>query len=92
MPRANTIDTSGHNGGADEAPRPSTPQRKTSGRLAVIKAQQSAKSFVTLDRSIGTRLRLPQKQQHVALALMISLLVIVLHVIVQRPPQTANTQ
>ena len=61
---------------------------KDSSRLAVIVAQESAKPFVTRDGSIRARLHFLRKWQHVALALMMPLLVIVRQAIVQSAPQT----
>lgn len=63
-----------------------------SGCLAVIVAQKATESFATRYGLFTRRLRHLRTQQHMAVALVVSLRVIVRTIILQRSPQAAFTE
>ena len=65
------------------------PTDAPSRRLTMIVAQEPTQSLATLHRPLAAAVRVPRKQQDVALPLVVSLGMEMIDVIAQRPPQRA---
>ena len=71
---------------------PTAGQTNRSRRLTMIVAQQSTQPFLAFDVSRDGWLGFLGKQQHITLALVVALLVVVHRVVVQSPSQAALTE
>lgn len=65
------------------------PTGAPSRRLTMIVAEKPAQSFAALHRPVALTIRVPRKQQDVALPLVVSLCMEMIDVFAQRPPQRA---